>query len=108
MIDLKKWHVVRDIRTGRRSCCYYDKDEPTFDFGEPDPMEGKEEVPLEEWSSKEITDIISSVFEYSGVGKLAFLPETVLQAMEDCNFEESKKVDVMRGIMNAIISEDLD
>ncbi|MCH5257097.1 MAG: hypothetical protein J1D87_07370 [Lachnospiraceae bacterium] len=45
MTDLKKWHVVRDIQTGRRSCCYYDKDEPVIDFGEPDPLDGKEEIP---------------------------------------------------------------
>ena len=108
MTDLKKWHVVRDIQTGRRSCCYYDKDEPAFDFGEPDPMDGKEEISFEEWTSKEIAQILSSFLDYSGFSEIAFLPETVCQAMEDCNLEESRKVDVMRGIMNAIISEELD
>lgn len=107
MTDLKKWHVVRDIRTGRRSCCYYDKDEPTFDFEEPDPMEGKEEISFEEWTSKEIAQILSSFLDYSGFSEIAFLPETVIQVL-DCKVDESKKVEIMREIMNGIILKDLD
>ena len=105
---LEAWHVLRDNETGRRYCYYYDKDEPSIDWGEPDPMEGKEEIPVEEWTAKEIGDILSSVFEYRGLGELLVsLPEITLQAMQDCEVDESKKAEIMREIMNALMAEKL-
>ena len=106
---LEAWHVLRDNETGRRYCYYYDKDEPSIDLGEPDPMDGKEEIPIEEWTAKEIGDILSSVFEYRGLGELLVsLPEITLQAMSDCALDEPTKAGIMRSIMNDIMAKDLD
>lgn len=108
MTKLEAWHVLRDNETGRRFCYYYDKNEPTIDFGESDPMEGKEEIPVEEWTAKEIGDILSSVFEYRGLDELlVFLPEITLQAMQDCEVDESKQAEIMREIMNTMMAEKL-
>ncbi len=105
MTKLEAWHVLRDNETGRRFCHYYDKDESAIDFGEPDPMEGKEEVPYEEWSAVEISNILSSIFEYRDLGELMVsLPEITLQAMQDCQVEESKKAEIMREIMNTMMA----
>ena len=108
VIKLEAWHVLRDNETGRRFCYYYDKDEPSIDLGEPDPMEGKEEIPVEEWTAKEMGDILSSVFEYRGLGELLVsLPEITLQAMQDCEIDELKKAEIMREIMNTMMAEKL-
>lgn len=108
MTKLEAWHVLRENETGRRFCYYYDKDEPSIDLGEPDPMEGKEEIPVEEWSAVEISNILSSVFEYRGLGELLVsLPEITLQAMQDCEVDESKRAEIMREIMNALMTEKL-
>ena len=105
---LEAWHVLQDNETGRRFCYYYDKEEPSIDLGEPDPMEGKEEIPVEEWTAKEMGDILSSVFEYRGLGELLVsLPEITLQAMQDCGVDESKKAEIMREIMNTMMAEKL-
>lgn len=109
MTKLEAWHVLRDTETGRRSCHYYDKDESAIDFGEPDVMEGKEEIPFEEWTAKEISDILSSIFEYRGLGELLVsLPEITLQAMRDCGIGEAAQAEIMREIMNTMISEESD
>lgn len=108
MTNLKLWHVLRDNQTGKRSCCFFDKEMPMLDFGEPNPLEGKEEIPYEEWSAKEISEILSNIFQNNGVGKLAFLPKTVLQAMQDCNFDESTKAEIMRDILESMTSNQLD
>ena len=108
MTKLEAWHVLQDTETGRRSCYYYDKEEPSIDLGEPDPMEGKEEIPVEEWSAVEISNILSSVFEYRGLGELLVsLPEITLQAMQDCGVDESKKAEIMREIMYTMMAEKL-
>lgn len=108
MTNLKLWHVLKDDQTGKRSCCFYDKDMPMLDFGEPNPLEGKEEIPYEEWSAKEISEILSNIFQNNGVGQLAFLPQTVIQAMEDCGLDEQRKAGVMRDVLETIVSNQLD
>lgn len=107
MTNLKLWHVLKD-QTGKRLYCFYDKDMPVLDFGKPDPMDGKEEIPYVEWTAKDIAQIISNIFQNNGVGKLAFLPKTVLQAMQDCNFDESTKAEIMRDILESMASNQLD
>lgn len=78
---------------------------PVLDFGEPDPMDGKEEIPYVEWTAKDIAQIMSNIFQNS---KLAFLPQTVIQAMEDCGLDEQRKAGVMRDILETIVSNQLD
>lgn len=75
-----------------------------LDFGEPNPLEGKEEIPYEEWSAKELSEILSNIFQNCG---LAFLPKTVIQAMEDCGLDEQRKAGVMREILETIASNQL-
>lgn len=106
MTNLKNWHVIQDNLTGKRTCCYYDPDMPMLDFDEPNSLDGKE-VPFEEWNANEISQILSSFLDYSGFGEVAFLPETLLWAL-DCKVDESKKVEIMREILNGVISKDLD
>lgn len=109
LINLKAWHVLRDKETGRKFCYYDDKDEPSIDLGEPNPMEGKEEITVEEWTAKEISDILSSVFDYRGLSELLVsLPEITLRAMDDCGIDEAVQAEIMREIMNTMISEESD
>lgn len=106
LTNLKLWHVLKDNQTGKRSCYFYDKDMPMLDFGEPNPLEGKEEIPYEEWSAKEISEILSNIFHNNG-GQLAFLPKTVIQAMDDCELDEQRKAGVMREILETVASNQL-
>lgn len=106
LTNLKLWYVLKD-QTGKRLYCFYDKDMPVLDFGEPDPMDGKEEIPYVEWTAKDIAQIMSNIFQNNGVGKLAFLPKTVIQAMEDCGLDEQRKAGVMREILETIASNQL-
>lgn len=108
MINFKVWHVLRDIETDKRSCCYYDEEEPFLDFGEPDPLAGKEIISPEKWTAKEIGDIISSVLEYEGVSNLVFLPEVILQAMEDYGIDEDTKAKIMQKIMLNLMQRNSD
>lgn len=107
MTNLKLWHVLRDNQTGKRLCCFFDKEMPMLDFGEPNPLEGKEEIPYEEWSAKEISEILSNIFQNNNFGKIAFLPKTILRTMES-NLDETTKAKVMREILEAIASSQLD
>lgn len=106
LTNLKLWHVLKD-QTGKRLYCFYDKDMPILDFGEPDPMDGKEEIPYVEWTAKDIAQIMSNILQNSGASKLAFLPKTVIQAMEDCGLDEQRKAGVMREILETIASNQL-
>ena len=105
LTNLKLWHVLKD-QTGKRLYCFYDKDMPVLDFGEPDPMDGKEEIPYVEWSAKDIAQIMADIFQNNNFGKIAFLPKIILRTMES-NLDETTKAKVMREILEAIASSQL-
>lgn len=104
MKNMEMWHVIKDPETGRRSCHYFIggslRIQEDGKIGE--VMEGKEEVPFEDWTDKEMCEILTRHIEGAGMQRLKTIPNIVLRSMEKYGVDERTRTEVMKKIVESI------
>lgn len=105
MEDTALWHVFVDDETGQRSCCYGFKDALTFNQkGEFRTLgQGKTEIPMEEWTEKELCRMMSGCLTESKMRRLSDMPGMILRAMRVCGVDEGKRGEVLRRILDEMV-----
>lgn len=101
MEEMELWHVFVDDETGQRSCCCGFKDALMFNLeGEFKTLgQGKTEIPMEEWTEKELCWIMSGCLTKSRMSRLSDMPGMILRAMRKCGVDEGKRGEVLRRIL---------
>lgn len=105
MEEMEQWHVFVDDETGQRSCCYGFKDALTFNQkGEFRTLgQGKTEIPMEEWTEKEMCWMMSGCLKESGMVRLSDMPGIILRAMRKCGVDDEKRGEVLRRILDEMV-----
>lgn len=105
MEEMELWHVFVDDETGQRSCCCGFKDALMFNLeGEFKTLgQGKTEIPMEEWTEKELCWIMSGCLTKSRMSRLSDMPGMILRAMRKCGVDEGKRGEVLRRILDEMV-----
>lgn len=104
MEEMELWHVFVD-GTGQRSCCYGFKDALMFNKeGEFQMLgQGKTEIPMEEWTEKELCWMMSGCLKESRMVRLSDMPGIIMRAMRKCGIDEGKRGEVLRRIVDETV-----
>lgn len=65
--------------------------------------QGKTEIPIEEWTEKELCWMMSGCLKESRMGRLSDMPGIILRAMKKCGVDEGKRGEVLRRILNKMV-----
>lgn len=105
MEEMEQWHVFVDAETGQRSCSYGFKDALMFNLeGEFKTLgQGKTEIPMEEWTEKEMCWMMSGCLKESKMRRLSDMPGMILRAMRVCGVDQEKRREVLRRILDETV-----
>lgn len=97
------WHILLDKKTKKRDIYYFNTDygdDFEHEFGE--SLADKEEIPFQNWTSEEITEVVSSMMEDKNMHRYLYWPELVNDSMAAAGAGEDMKKKVMSLILKDI------
>lgn len=97
------WHVLLDKKTKKREIYYFNtdySDDFEHEFGE--SLADKEEIPFQNWTPDEITEVAGNIMEDANMHRSLYWPTLVNDSMEAAGAGEDMKKKVMSLILEDI------